>query len=61
MLLPLPEPSLFGLDLLSEPPPELLLFLLELGVVEFLDLRLPELPRLHLLLTVILVVRILRC
>lgn len=56
MLLPLPEASLFGLDLLGEALPQSLLFLLELGVVELLDLRLAVLPSLHLLLTVVLIV-----
>lgn len=59
VLLPLPEASLFGLDLLGEALPQSLLFLLELGVVELLDLRLAVLPGLHLLLAVVLVVQVL--
>ena len=59
MLLPLPEPGLLGLDLLSELLAQSLLFLLELGVVELLDLGLAELACLHLLLTVVLVVQLL--
>lgn len=55
MLLPLPETSLLGLDLLGESLPQRLLLLLELGVVELLDLGLAVLPSLHLLLTVVLV------
>lgn len=60
VLLPLPETRLFSLDLLGEALPELLFLLLELGVVQLLDLGLAELPGLHLLLTVVLVVQILR-
>ena len=59
MLLPLPEPRLLGLDLLREALAKRLLFLLELGVVELLHLRLAELARLHLLLPVVLVVQLL--
>lgn len=58
MLLPLPEAGLLRLDLLREALPELLLFLLELGVVELLDLAFAILARLHLLLAVVLVVRL---
>lgn len=60
MLFPLPEAGLLGLDLLGELLPELLLLLLELGVVELLDLGLAELARLHLCLPVVLVVELLR-
>lgn len=60
MLFPLPETRFFSLDLLGEAFPELLLFLFELGVVQLLDLGLAELAGLHLLLTVVLVVEILR-
>lgn len=56
MLFPLSESSLLGLDLLSEPLPQLLLFLLELGVLQLLDLGFAEFTGLHLLLTVTLVV-----
>lgn len=59
MLLPLPESCLLSLDLLSEPLPELLFLLFELGVVQFLDLGFPELACLHLLLAVILVMQLL--
>ena len=59
VLFPLPEASLLRLDLLGEPPAELLLLLLELGVVELLHLALAILARLHLLLAVILVVTLL--
>lgn len=60
MLLPLPETRFFSLDLLGEALPELFLLLLELGVVQLLDLRLAELPGLHLLLAVVFVVQVLR-
>ena len=59
MLLPLPEASFLRFDLLGEPPAKLLLFLLELGVVELLHLALAILAGLHLLLAVILVVTLL--
>ena len=59
MLLPLAEPGLLGLDLLREALAQCLLFLLELGVVELLNLALPEFTRLHLLLAVILVMDLL--
>ena len=59
MLLPLPEARLLRLDLFREPLPESLLFLLELGVVEFLDLGFTEFTCLHLLLSVVLVVELL--
>ena len=60
MLLPLPETSLLSFDLLGEALPELLLFLLEFGIVELLDLPLAELASLHLLLPVVLVVQCFR-
>lgn len=60
MLLPLSESRLLSLDLLGESLPELLLLLLELGVVQFLDLGLAELAGLHLLLAVVFVMRIFR-
>ena len=60
MLLPLPKPRLLRLDLLRELLPQLLLLLLELGVVQLLDFRFPELARLHLRLAVVLVVELLR-
>ena len=59
MLFPLSETSFFRLDLLSEALAELLLFLLEFGIVDLLDLWLPKLPGLHLLLSVVLVVELL--
>ena len=58
MLFPLSEPSLLGLDLLSESLPQLFLFFLELRILQLLDLGFAELTRLHLLLTVTLVVRL---
>ena len=58
MLFPLSETGLLGLDLLGEALPELFLFLLEFGVVHLLDLWLSKLPRLHLLLSVVLVVEL---
>jgi hypothetical protein len=61
MLFPLPKPRLLSLDLLREPLPQLLLLLLELRVIQLLHLWLAELPRLHLLLPVVLVVGVLRC
>jgi len=57
VLFPLPKASLFRLDLLREMLPEVLLFLLELRVVELLDFALAELASLHLLLPVVLIVR----
>ena len=60
VLLPLPETGLLSFDLLGEALPELLLFLLEFGVIELLDLPLAELASLHLLLPVVLVVQFLR-
>ena len=59
MLLPLPEASLLGLDLLGEPPAKLFFLFLELGIVELLDLALTVLARLHLLLAVVLIVTLL--
>ena len=59
MLFPLPEASLFSLDLLGKPPAELFLLLLELGVIKLLHLPFAILARLHLLLAVILVVTLL--
>jgi hypothetical protein len=59
MLFPLSEPSLLGLDLLSESLPQLLLLFLELGVLQLLHLGFVEFTRLHLLLTVALVVGLL--
>jgi len=59
MLLPLPEASFLRLDLLGEPPAKLLLFLLELGVVELLHLALAILAGLHLLLAVVFIVTLL--
>jgi len=60
MLLPLAETALLRLDLLGEALAQLLLLVLEFGVVALLDLGLAELARLHLLLPVVLVVRLLR-
>jgi hypothetical protein len=60
MLFPLPKPCLLSLNLLREPLPQLLLLFLELRVVQFLHLRFTELPRLHLLLPIVLVVGVLR-
>lgn len=59
MLFPLSEPGLLGLDLLGEPLAERLLLFLELGVIELLDLGLAKLARLHLRLSVVLVVGLL--
>ena len=56
MLLPLPETSLLGLDLLGEALAERLFFLLELGVVRLLDTSLARLASLHLFQAVVLVV-----
>jgi hypothetical protein len=52
LLLPLPKPLLFHLDLLGEALAERLLFFLELGVVELPRASFTELPGLHLLRTV---------
>lgn len=59
VLFPLPEPRFLRLDLLSEFLPESLLFLLEFGIVELLDLGLAEFACLHLLLTVVFVMNLL--
>ena len=59
VLFPLPEPRFLRLDLLGELLPQLLLLLLELGVVGLLDLRVSEFARLHLCLPVVLVVQFL--
>ena len=61
MLLPLPEACLFRFDLLSEALTKRLLLFLELGVIELLDLGLAKLAGLHLLLTVVLVVKLFSC
>lgn len=60
LLLPLPESLLLDLDLLGETLAQLLLFLLELGVVELSWPGLAKLPRLHLLRAVGLVVSLFR-
>jgi hypothetical protein len=60
MLFPLSEPSFFCLNLLREPLPELLFFLFEFGIVKLLDLGFPELPGLHLLLTIVFVMAFFR-
>lgn len=60
VLLPLAEAALLEFDLLGEFAAELLLLLFEARVVEHLDLGLAELARLHLLLPIALVVRLLR-
>lgn len=59
LLLPLAEPLLLDLDLLGEPLAQGLLLFLELGVVQLARSRFTELPRLHLLSTVVLVVLLL--
>jgi len=61
MLLPLSESSFLRLDLLRELLPELLFLFLELGVVQLLDFGFAELPCLHLLLPIVLVVKLLAC
>lgn len=61
MLLPLPKSRLLRLHLLREPLPQLLLLLLELGIVQLLHLGLTKLACFHLLLPVILIVRVLAC
>ena len=59
MLLPLPEPGLLGLDLLGKALAQSFLFFLELRIIKFLNLGLAEFAGLHLLLTVVLVVKFL--
>ena len=59
MLLPLPEPALFGLDLFREALPECLFLFLKLGVIDPLRLAVTRLAGLHLLLTIVLVVQFL--
>lgn len=56
LLLPLAESLLFDLDLFGETLAQSFLFLLELGVVQLPRSGFAELPRLHLLRTVGLVV-----
>lgn len=56
MLLPLPEPAFFQLDLFGEPLAQKLFFLLEFRVVKLLDLGFAKLPGFHLSLSVRLVV-----
>lgn len=58
MLLPLSKSSFLHLDLLRKPLSQQLFLFLELGVVELLDLGLAKFARLHLGLTVQLVVRL---
>jgi hypothetical protein len=58
MLLPLSKSSFLHLDLLRKPLSQQLFLFLELGVVELLDFGLAKLARLHLGLTVQLVVRL---
>ena len=60
MLLPLPEPGLFGLDLLSEALAQRLLLLFEFRVLELAGLLLAKLAYLHLSLPVVLVMHFLR-
>lgn len=59
MLLPLPKPRLLRFNLLCEPLPQSLFLLLELRIIKLLHFRLTELARLHLLLTVVLIVQFL--
>lgn len=61
LLLPGSESLFLNLDLLCEALPQGLLFLLELGVVEFARPGLSEFARLHLLSSVSLVVVLLGC
>ena len=61
MLFPLPEPGLLVLDLLGEAFAERFLLLFEFGVIRLLHSRFAELPGLHLLLTVILIVNVFSC
>ena len=60
VLLPLSEAGLFGFDLFGEAFSKLLLFFLELGVVDLLDLGFSKLSGLHLLLTIVFVVEVFR-
>lgn len=48
MLLPLPEPAFFELDLLGKPLSKHFLLFLEFGVIDLLDLWFPEFTRFHL-------------
>lgn len=57
MLLPLPKARFLSLDLLREPLSQCFLLLLELRVIQLLHLRFAKLARLHLRLTVVLVVK----
>lgn len=59
MLLPLPETSLLGLDLLGEALPESLFLFLKLGVIGLLNASLAKPAGLHLLQAVVLIVRVL--
>ncbi len=60
MLLPLSEPRFLGLDLFRETLAQGLFLFFELRVLELACLLLAELAHLHLGLSVVLVVRILR-
>jgi hypothetical protein len=59
--LPVSEPPLLNLDLLREPLPQCLFLFLELGVIKLPRSCFAELPRLHLLSSVGLVVILLSC
>ena len=61
MLLPLPEPGLLALDLLGETFTKGFLFLFEFGIIRFLHPGFAELPGLHLLLAVVLIVDVFGC
>jgi len=61
MLLPLPEPGLLALDLLGEAFTKGFFLFLEFGIIRFLHSRFAELPGLHLLLTVVLIVDVFGC
>ena len=61
MLFPLPEPGLLALDLLGETFTKGFLFLFEFGIVRLLHSGFAELPGLHLLLAVVLIVNVLSC
>ena len=60
VLLPLPEPRLFGFHLFREALAERLFLFFELGVFEFAWLLLPARTHLHLRLSVVLVMHLLR-
>jgi len=61
VLFPLPEPGLLALDLLGKAFTKGFLLFLEFGIIRLPHSRFAELPGLHLLLTVVLIVDVFGC